>query len=288
MAHESAIRRPPIVVRPPNPSTSAPATLIFIHGYNDLAKSFNNEPPDHLSVAYHIHKSPALQHVKVIIPEALPCIHASIPNNVWYNIPVPVPQPGNPAHAEEHIEFGHSDNNTDDMNVTLDYFEELIRAEVANGTAIGRIVLMGYSQGGSMAVLFLQTRRIAADLGAVISFSGFHATDLQSVFKMQRGHGLSGRWCKKTGLYMMHGGSDTFIPMEMFRSWVEQLEGFRDRGEGIASVDSTIIDGVRHSLHVRMWPHIKNVLETVIPERLSPKIPGSEKSMIKRTVKNSL
>jgi hypothetical protein len=97
--------------------------------------------------------------------------------NNWYDIPILVPPPGNPANAEEHVEFGHADNNQDDMNVSLDYFESLIRSEMTNWTSSKKIVLMGDSQGAGMAVLYLQTTKIAADLGTVISYAGFHPTD---------------------------------------------------------------------------------------------------------------
>lgn len=264
MANTTTLRRPPVVVLPVNPSVAGPATFIFLHGYNDVASTFNSKPASHLSVAHHIHKSPLLQHVKIIIPEALPCIFPTITGNVWYNMPYPVPIAGDPLTAKEHVEFGHASNDQADMNESLDYFEELIRAEIENGTPARRIVLMGYSQGASVAVLFIQTRRLAADLAGVISLSGFHATDLQSVFAMQREHGLMGRWSKETRLLLLQGKGDVFVHLENFQSWRKQLEGFQDRGKGIGSIEWTIADGVRHSIRGTIWPYVNKFLEDVL------------------------
>ncbi|KAG0646790.1 hypothetical protein D0Z07_6106 [Hyphodiscus hymeniophilus] len=111
----------------------------------------------------------------------LPAVHQSIKRKVWYNIPTPIPSAGDPGNAQWHVEFGHKEHNAHDMDVTLDYFETLVRSEVENGTPANRIVFLGDSQGAGMVVLFLQTRRLAADLGAIISYAGFHPTDLQTV-----------------------------------------------------------------------------------------------------------
>jgi predicted esterase len=109
----------------------------------------------------------------VVIPEALPCIHPSIPNNVWYNIGTTVPEPGDPERAYEAVEFGVPERNEKDMKVTMDYFETLIKSEIAAGTPVRGIVFVGYSQGATILMLFLVTRRVAAELCAVISYAGF-------------------------------------------------------------------------------------------------------------------
>jgi hypothetical protein len=94
-----------------------------------------------------------------------------------------------------------------------------------------------------MAVLFLLTRKIAAELGAVISFSEFHATSLEKVVGMQCEQGLSGRWSKETRPFVMQGGDDVFVTREVFRSWVRQLEGFRIRGKGIGGLRRGLLMG---------------------------------------------
>jgi len=264
MAQRSRVRRPPIIIPPLIPSGS-PATLIFIHGYNFIGSQFTRDPPGDLNVAHHIHKSPTLQHVKIIIPEALPSRHLSITKNVWYDIPSPIPLPGNPKSAEWHVEFGHKDNNVDDMEVTLDYFETLVRSENDIGTPTSRIVFLGDSQGAGLVVLFLLTRRIAADLGAVISYAGFPPTDLQSVMRMQQQHGLEGRWSRDTTLFILHGKDDVFVPLEIAQAWRTQLQGFRERGQGIASIEWTLVDDVLHALVSRVWPHVRIVLERALP-----------------------
>jgi predicted esterase len=256
-------RRSPIVIPPPI-SSATPATVFFIHGYNDLASQFNCSPPNQLSVAYHLHKSPLLQHMKVVIPEALPCIHRSIPNNVWYNIGTAVPEPGDPERAYESVEVGVSGRNEDDMNVTMDYFESLIKLEIATGTPAKRIVFVGYSQGATILTLFLLTRRLAAELGAVISYAGFPPTPMQSISRMQDENGLIDGWSKETKLFMLHGAQDAFVPFVVFQEWLKRIEGFRDRGRGIASLEWRLIDGMRHSMSAILWPYVREILEKVV------------------------
>jgi predicted esterase len=151
------------------------------------------------------------------------------------------------------------------MEVSLDYFESLIKSEIENGTPPSRIVFMGDSQGAGILVLFLLTRRIASDIGAMISYAGFPAIDLQSVFRMQREHGMEGRWSKDTALFMLHGKNDVFVPLEIAQAWRDQLEGFRDRGQGIARMEWKLIDGVSHALIDRVWPDVREILNRVLP-----------------------
>jgi len=265
MAAGPPIRPSPLIISPSSPSTTAPATVIFLHGYNDIASTFNCHPPDALSVAYHIHKAPALQHIKIIIPEALPCNWSKVPNNVWYDIPTPYPKSGDPKKAAELVESGGLGSNEDDMKVTLDYFESLIEAEMAMGVPAKRIIFFGYSQGGAIAVLFLLTRRLAANLGGIITCCGFPAVPIPSVIKMQRENGLIQPWSKETRLYVLHGKKDFFVPMEVFRVWIARLEEFKERGHGIATVESIIVDGMGHALRDVLWPHVREILERTVP-----------------------
>lgn len=269
------LRQPPIVIEPPKASVNTLATLIFIHGYNFVASQFNCDPPNHLSVAHHIHQSPLLQHVKVVIPEALPNVHKSMDKNTWYNIATPIPAPGERQDADKQIEFGRSGRNENDMNVTMDYFEELIESEMASGTPARRIVFMGDSQGASILTLFALTRALASELGAVISYAGFPATPLQSVFRMQQENGLEGRWAKELKFFLLHGKNDIFVPPEVFRGWRILLEGFKDCGQGIAYLEWQIVDGMKHSLIATLWPHVRNILHDVVPEVGRPGTPDS-------------
>ena len=264
MAQRSRIRKPPIIIPPPVPSNS-PATLIFIHRYNFTGSQFISDSPGHLNVAHHIHKSTALQHVKIVIAEALPSIHPSVTNDVWYDIPSPIPQPANPKNAQWHVEFAHKDNNVDDMEVSLDYFESLVRSEIEMGTPASRIVFFGESQGAGLVVLFLLTRKLAANLGPAISYAGFNPTDLQTVLRLQRDHGMEGKWGLEKMLYMLHGKEDPLVHLEISRAWRDQLEGFRERGQGIARIEWKVLDGVRHGLTSKVWPHVREILEDAVP-----------------------
>jgi len=202
--------------------------------------------------------------MKVVIPEALPCIYSSIRNNVWYNIGTPIPEAGDSQRAYEAVEFGASGRNEEDMEVTMDYFESLIKSEIADGTPARRIVFMGYSQGATILTLFLLTRRLAAELGAVISYAGFPPTPMQSISRMQAENGLIEGWSKETKLFILHGERDTFVPFVIFKEWLMRLERFRDRGQGVASIEWRLIGGARHSISAGLWPYIRDILEAVI------------------------
>jgi len=266
------VRGPPLILPPPEPSSHQPATLIFIHGYNERASFFSSNPPNRRSIAHHLHASSALKHVKIIIPEALPSIHASTPGNVWYNIPKAIPDPGNVDRFENDLDTMDSvqwGSNENDMMVTLDYFEDLIKSEVASGTPISRIVLMGYSQGGGMVTLFLLTRKLASELGAVISHAGFSSTCMKSIYRMQRENHLEGSWSRKTKFFMLHGEDDVFVQREIFEIWRARLQVFAERGNGIAEMESSLVDATTHAISVNVWVHVKDILEKTVPLKVA-------------------
>ncbi|KAL2068725.1 hypothetical protein VTL71DRAFT_15063 [Oculimacula yallundae] len=259
------VRAPPAVVSPPYPSLNTPATLIFLHDYNSSAQRFNRNPPNKQSLAHHIHASPALQHLKVIIPNGLTCIHSSVKGKVWYNLNVAIPNPGDPKRAYDEIEYGSLERNEDDMKVTMDYVESLIREEIASGTAAERIILMGYSQGATIAALFLLTRSLGSELGAVISVAGFAPTPMTSVPRMQKENGLEGRWSKETRLFLLHGAKDAHIPVEIYYAWRTRLEGFMEQGQGIARIEGIVIEEMDHWPIDQVWPDTRKILQAVVP-----------------------
>lgn len=266
MAPAIQTRKPPIIIPPRISPRQAPATLIFIHGYNFFASDFNHDPPNNYSVAYHIHLSPALKHLKIVIPEGLPNRHEGMGKHVWYNIGTPIPDPGNPDEAWDVVEYGAGGRDEDDMNVSLDYFESLVEEEVLLGTPANRIVFMGDSQGATILSLFILTRKMAANLAAVIAYAGFPPTPMKSIYRMQRENGLEGPWSKETTFFMLHGKDDVFVPLPIFHEWRSRLEDFQSAGQGIAKMEWKLVDGMRHTLITVLWPHIRRILETVVPQ----------------------
>lgn len=160
-------------------------------------------------------------------------------------------------------------SNEDDMAVSMDYFEQLIRDEVAAGTPINRIVLMGYSQGGGLVTLFLLTRKLASELGGVISHAGFSVTPMKSIYRMQRENGLEGSWSKSTRFFMLHGEEDAFVPRGIFEIWNSRLEGFRDRGNGIAEMEWKLVEKTRHAITAQVWHHVIGILKEIVPDGLA-------------------
>ncbi|KAF7956192.1 hypothetical protein EAE96_005112 [Botrytis aclada] len=258
-------RKLPITILPSKVTTqlTQPATFIFLHGYGWSADQFNQHPPNRLSVAYHVHRSPILQNVKIVIPEGLANIWPSPGKYTWYNIDQPVPSAGDPLKTDE---FGQHGSNVRDIEVSLDYFEHLIDTEVAMGTPANRIVFMGDSQGASILYLFLLTRRKAADLAAIITWAGFSATPLEAIAQMQEQNELSESWAKKTRLYMLHGKEDVFVPLSRSGALAAALESYRARGQGFTTLECLALDGLRHSLVEPVWPYIRRILERILTE----------------------
>ncbi|ATZ50590.1 hypothetical protein BCIN_06g00870 [Botrytis cinerea B05.10] len=261
-------RRLPITILPPKVATepAQPATFIFLHGYGWSADQFNQHPPNRLSVAHHVHKSPILQNVKVVIPEGLANIWPSPGKHTWYNIDQPVPSAGDPLKTDE---FGQHQSNVRDIEVSLDYFEHLIDIEVATGTPANRIVFMGDSQGASILYLFLLTRKKAADVAAIITWAGFSATPLETIAQMREKNGLSESWAKKTRLYMLHGREDVFVPLSRSKALATVLDQYRARGQGFATLEWVVLDGLRHSLVEPVWPNVRQILEHLLTEKES-------------------
>lgn len=264
MASENQ-RRLPITISPSKSATepAQPATIIFLHGYGWSADQFNQDPPNRLSVAYHVHKSSILQNVKIVIPEGLANIWPRPGKYTWYNIDQPVPSAGDPLKTDE---FGQHHSDVRDIEVSLDYFEQLIDTEVAMGTPANRIVFMGDSQGASILYLFLLTRRKAADLAAIITWAGFSATPLETIAQMQEKNGLSGSWAKKTRLYMLHGKEDVFVPLSRSEALAGALERYRARGQGFTTLEWLVLDDLRHSLVEPVWPYVRKILERLLTE----------------------
>jgi predicted esterase len=120
------------------------------------------------------------------------------------------------------------------MNVTIDYFEPLIKLEIPASTPAKRIVFVGYSQGATILTLFLLTRRLAAELGAVISYGRLPPTLMHSISRMQDENGFIDGWSKETKLFMLHGTQDAFVPFVVFQEWLKRIEVFQGCGQGIA------------------------------------------------------
>jgi len=209
----------------------------------------------------HIHTSPALQHVKVVIPTGLPCKHLEILGNVWYNIPMAIPvggqQPG------ETRDYGPD---TNDVKITLDYFEELVEGEMRMGTPAERIVFVGYSQGAGLVVLFTLTRALGRKLGGLALISGFGATTEKEVMGMIGESGLGTvEEGKGVPVLMEHGKRDKFVAGHFFWEWKEILERNRGRGEGIGSIETVMVEGLGHAWRESVYPDLREWLERRIP-----------------------
>ncbi len=63
-----------------------------------------------------------------------------------------------------------------------------------------------------MVTLFLLTRKLASELGAVISLGGFPPAPMHIIAQIQQENGLAeGLWRRETILFMLHGKQGIFV-----------------------------------------------------------------------------
>lgn len=63
---------------------------------------------------------------------------------------------------------------------------------------------------------------------------------------------------------MLHGQEDVFMPLAVFLEWRRRLDGFKEHGQGIASLEWELLDGMRHAISERLWPSIRGIIEEQI------------------------
>ena len=83
----------------------------------------------------------------------------------------------------------------------MDYFESKIKSEFTNGTPTNRIVFMELGKVLSTSTLFILTREMAAEVGAMISCAGFPCTPLNPVCGMIQETRLRDHWSKGTQFF---------------------------------------------------------------------------------------
>lgn len=111
----------------------------------------------------------------------------------------------------------------------------------------------------------LQTRRSAAGLGAVISFAGFAAVSQKTTLVLQAENRLQGNWARGVRLFLLQGKQDVFVPLARFFALVDALKESYGHAMGVGSVETRVIEGLRHRPSALLWPHVVEILEDVVP-----------------------
>ena len=178
-----------------NPTNKAKASVIWLHGLGDSGNGFAPIVPDL--------KLPDELGVRFIFPHA-PTRPITINNGMsmraWYDI--------------TSLDFN---NRADSQGVkeSSDLVADLIEAEIARGIPADKIVLVGFSQGGVIA-LNLGTR-FEKTLGGIMSLSSYMS---EPETLSDEAHSAN----KNTAIFVAHGTDDGVVPIFMGNAAFKVLE----------------------------------------------------------------
>ncbi|MCF2949158.1 alpha/beta hydrolase [Paraglaciecola aquimarina] len=178
-----------------NPTTTAKATVIWLHGLGDSGNGFAPIVPEL--------KMPEELAVRFIFPHA-PVRPVTINNGMemraWYDI--------------KSMDFSSRADRTG-VNESADLVEALIEKEIAQGIPADKIILAGFSQGGVIA-LHLGTR-YPHKLAGIMSLSSYMC---EPETLTAEAHSAN----KDTSIFVAHGQHDDVVPMFMGNAAFKTLE----------------------------------------------------------------
>ncbi|OCH89463.1 Phospholipase/carboxylesterase [Obba rivulosa] len=219
------------------------ATIIFVHGLGDSGYGWR-------PVAEMLKTEPGLQHIKWILPHA-PALSVTVNGGMempaWYDI----------------VKFGPG--GTDDESGMLrsrQRLDELIAAQIEAGIPADRIVLGGFSQGGTISLLTGLT--IERKLRGVVVLSG--RLVLESKFKE-----LASDHCRSIPIFWGHGTADPIVKFVQATQSVEYLT--TTLGVETAAQDAPekgglsfhSYQGLQHSTTPKELDDLKQWLKVVLP-----------------------
>ncbi|KIY52280.1 lysophospholipase I [Fistulina hepatica ATCC 64428] len=177
-------------------SVAHTATVIFVHGLGDTGSGWK-------PVADAFKNDAQLRHVKWVLPHS-PTMRVTANNGVempsWFNI----------------LAFGFTEAEDEKgMLKSSALIKELLDAEISAGIPADRIVLGGFSQGGSMSLL----TGLSYDktLAGLVVLSGW--LPLQHRLKQLATPGLA----ERLPVFMGHGSTDPLVKIEMNTATVDYL-----------------------------------------------------------------
>ncbi|XP_066254939.1 lysophospholipase-like protein 1 [Euwallacea similis] len=192
------------LIKIPQTSKVASASVIFLHGSGDTGQGFLNW----VKFLIGDFKSP---HTSFYFPTAPLRPYTPLKGEssyVWfdrYSITPDVP---------EHIET---------LNDAGEQIKLLVDDIVASGVPLNRIIIGGFSMGGALALH--SAFRYAPGLGAVFALSSFLNKN-SAVYSELR--------AESTPLYMAHGERDTMVPISWAKKSFEELTKLNVKGEFIS------------------------------------------------------
>lgn len=222
-------QEPSVVVEPKQPNAT-PAAIIFIHGYNDDGNGWTN-------LAHTFQSASKLPHLKWIFPNA-PFEYEPMAN-AWFTprrfSPIPMPK----RMGEE--DAGEDDEDDEEGTMkSLEYISGLVDKEVEAGMPPERIVVGGFSQGCSMALLLGLDSKWRGKLGGIVGLSGYLPL-IGKVQKMLEGESAP-KW-GSTRWFVAHGSTDQLAPFRYFKKYKERLDSW----VGAEAVEAHVYEGMPHT-----------------------------------------
>ncbi|KAH8834933.1 Phospholipase/carboxylesterase/thioesterase [Flagelloscypha sp. PMI_526] len=214
------------------PTAKHTATVIFVHGLGQSNRIWSSVVEDVWAAN--------LPHVRWILPQAL---HNPVSLNdgecrpSWFDVHQLPPGPSEFEIASPSLEK------------SISSLEDLILSEVHSGLDSNRIVLMGFSQGASIALMTALSS--LHELGGLASLSGWIPLPFRQTNTPSHFPNLQLFWC--------HGDEDEEIPLDMGMEAVDYLESL-----GI-QVEKKIYERLSHSTNSEELSDIGEWIGRVLP-----------------------
>ncbi|KAG5350807.1 Acyl-protein thioesterase 1 [Termitomyces sp. T112] len=225
-----------------NPVQRHTATVIFVHGLGDTGVGWK-------PVADRFKIDPKLLHVKWVLP------HSPI-RKVTANMGIEMPS------WFDIYSFGfNTDEDEKGMLESARSINQLIANEIASGIEASRIVLGGFSQGGTMSLLTgLTGERRLAGIAALSSW-----LPLKSKFKS-----LASSQASSIPVFYGHGSADPLVKIEMCEDSAEflatELKIPRTTNRRVAEgLSHVIYQGLDHSTNQEELDDLKEWIISALP-----------------------
>ncbi|CZR58464.1 uncharacterized protein PAC_08356 [Phialocephala subalpina] len=243
-------QKPPIRIPALSSENSNPATIFFLHGYDDDAEGFVN-------IAQQFQAANKLPHLKWVFPNA-PWNHEAMAN-AWYPptsfSPIPV---GRSSTENEEDEDEFNEEGEDEILSSVEYLCTLIDEEIKSGVKTERIVIGGFSQGCAISLVTSLASRYQGKIGGVVALSGY----LPRGKKIFEGRKKFMKDESKMKVLLAHGTKDMLVPMRVFRDTKARVE----RTIGEEALESKEYEGMGHVTSGAEFRDICTFLEKILPE----------------------
>jgi predicted esterase len=244
----------PYVLPAAGPSSSKPATFIFLHGYGDDAEglplglchfsvpvctTFRIALIDLTGIAQQFQMYSKLPQMKWVLPNA-PHNHDAMAQ-AWY-VPKALSNATKPRlSGREEEENG--DDDEEGIMKSVRYIDQFIEDEIHNGVEPGRIVVGGFSMGCAVAMVWglVSESRWREKIGGVVGLSGYLplAERLEGMRKTAEGKDAE----KEKKWFIVHGTKDILVPLRLFENTKKILSTLLDP----ACIETHTYENMGHS-----------------------------------------